>query len=735
MALQFTVLTARPTKDTLEFEFRVHHLISSPPPSAPAALTRAAQSKTLSDVLLPRRTRLAYDDHCRPRTSFSRRRTSGPIVRSYYQCRWLALQLELAFRHQVMPVFPRPPDPKLDRNPAHLDKMRAQIERWLNRLGSRSDVVANSSFEYFLSTSMTYRDAAFPEQASLSRFLNSMMSNSSDNGFHIYTPTFEIDEYDEDEFISQRKYLEKMESRFGELIEDMDTIRKLDQCFCRAYQAFVSSLSLAFGRQSLLGSLLQDSHHSTDIESAEKPLRILEHLCSNEVLEADELGRWSSIHVAGVIDEYRLTVGSVKSVINYRTKMLTQYDEAIKLYRRQEKYTNDLRAKYPSDAIIVRQANEVEVQSEKALALSRQEYRDAGYLLQMQLLLFEQEKARDIKRAFQDLAVRQLESARDQLRHLRAGLDHLRHGAPLSPSPHVRGCQSLPSTSSSLRSPPSVVPSSSAMRPVGSDSDDTDSPTENPRELLEDIVRRGLISSSSLSPFALIWRHDAPPHQRDPLAVGASGLSTLPGAQRANHGSRLASRQGHAVRRRHLKQQQDLTTINSPSKPSRKGKELDTSGISSRSQKRPSLDEGGPVERATNPSPWSSMRSSRGMASPPASPDLSSPTFTTSPTSSTTAAAATQKLPMAGAGGRDHQGGTSRDVSSDEALSADFSSALPSPPATSAGYSQEGLLPKKIDQPALYVSLNEQKIWAEEEDLGIIHHASIPNLDAYQHRR
>ncbi|KAJ2313381.1 hypothetical protein IWW52_004582, partial [Coemansia sp. RSA 2704] len=505
-------------------------------------------------------------------TAASSTRICRSIDRTWDQCEWLQQKIETSFRLQALPPFPERPSSKKATDQLYVERYRARIERWLNRLGTREHVCQSASMDYFISTKMSDKDVGSSAKQSFSSLLLNFFgggTTQNDRGFRIYAPISEIDDFDEDEEERRREYIASLEECAQELGVAVKNAHAQEEALGKGIVKAVLAITRAFKAEALLPSprdsevvltsgancdQLAAAHTSIDHQRLDVSLALLHNSAEAYYWSTKELATWKEFNVVDVLLEFNAMVGGVKEVMNHATQTLMLYEKAMLRHQTHEQRANSLRIQYPSADPSVKHANEQEAESEREMELAHQEYTDANEGASRELVRFERERAHGIHKALESMAAIELEAARTRCQELRALCRRIRGIQMIKDPPHPRTnigpmlWQAADSLYPSMPLTPGV--SASTSSPFA--------PTHTRASSTTAIASNQLVSSTSLS--------TRPAHKYS--ASTSSGTRTAGPATPSHRIHDLNIRRAHTMDDTDL-DEVDITNIGSRSKPGR----------------------------------------------------------------------------------------------------------------------------------------------------------------------
>ncbi|KAJ2550743.1 hypothetical protein IWW35_003141 [Coemansia sp. RSA 1878] len=454
MRYRYIVFRAQPKKESIAFSVYLEevvnpestrsNVVATPVTSPSDEYALAVQS--VSPLTVPANS-----------TDTANARVCRTIERTWDQCEWLHQKIETSFRLQALPPFPERPSAKKTANALYVERYRARIERWLNRLGARKDICNSASMDYFISAKLTDSDIGSSAKQSFSSLLLNMFGSSaahSDRGFKTYTPIGEIDDFDEDEEERRREYIASTEECAQELVAAIKNVHTQEEAFGKGIVKAAVAISKAFKVDTLLpcprnseasaasDSLATDSqlaaYTSVDHQRLDISLVLLQSSAEAQYWSTKELATWTEFNVVDVVMEYYAMVCGVKAVMNHTTQTMMLYEKAILRHQTYEQRANGLRVQYPSDTPSVKHANEQEAQAEREMDMAHQEYTDANDGASRELVRYERERAHGICKALESMANIELNAARARCQELRALCRRIRGVQMVKDPPHPR---------------------------------------------------------------------------------------------------------------------------------------------------------------------------------------------------------------------------------------------------------------------------------------------------------
>ncbi|KAJ2706462.1 hypothetical protein FB645_001607 [Coemansia sp. IMI 203386] len=377
--------------------------------------------------------------------------TCKTIDRTWDQCEWLHKKIQMSFRLQVLPPFPKMPSVKKAHDTLYIERQRARMERWLNRVGSREDLSRTGSMDYFISSKMTDKDVGGSSKQSFSSLFMNLFGGPAEQEFVVYTPIGDINDYNEDEEERKREYINNMEECAHELENAIKNMHVQEEAFGKGVVKATMAIEKAFdvdaiayvAREALLENAAPASFPESgpaDIkrDRLQVSLALLQSSAEAYYWSTKELSIWKEYNFVDTMAEYGLMVGNVKEVMNHSTQMLIMYEKAMQLYQGHVSKANSLRVQYPSETPSVKYANEQESQSERELELAQQEYTDACDMANTELIRYERERAQGMRKALENMASLELDSARARLQELKSLRRRIKSVQMTRDPPHPR---------------------------------------------------------------------------------------------------------------------------------------------------------------------------------------------------------------------------------------------------------------------------------------------------------
>ncbi|KAJ1733396.1 hypothetical protein LPJ72_002894 [Coemansia sp. Benny D160-2] len=382
--------------------------------------------------------------------------------------------IKTTFRLQVLPPFmERPSVKRAYSDPLYVERCRARIERWLNRLGSRDDISQSVTFDQFISEKFGDGDRKTGSKSAISSLLMTLFGSGpvgTDRGFRIYSPIGEISEYDEDEDERRREYISSMEDLACGLASAIRNMHLQEESLGKAIVKASIAIAKAFNADSLTlrdptqtqphavigsrpsngsdvdGITTADSKDSygrdrggIDHQRLQVSVALMQNSTEAHYWATKELGVWQDVNFVDVVTEYCcMMVGCVKDVMNHSTQTLMMYEKAVQRHQQAEYKANSFRIKYPSDTPTVKSANEVEAEAEREMELAHQEYVDSCDMATREFVRYERERTHGTIKALENMATVELEAARARREELRVLLRRIRSVQLIKEPPHAR---------------------------------------------------------------------------------------------------------------------------------------------------------------------------------------------------------------------------------------------------------------------------------------------------------
>ncbi|KAJ2547580.1 hypothetical protein EV175_005162, partial [Coemansia sp. RSA 1933] len=393
------------------------------------------------------------------------------IDRSWGQCEWLYEKIKTTFRLQVLPPFMNRPSMKRAYSDSlYVERYRARIERWLNRLGSRDDISQSVSFDQFIAEKFDDGGRRTGSKSSFSSLLMTLFGSGqtdTDRGFKLYSPIGEINEYDEDEEERRREYISAMEGSACDLataIRNMHSqeeslaksIVKVSLAIDKAYSVDAMNLTdhtesqnniAASGNQnsdpvysdSVSVASFAGHGQSIDRQRLKVSVALLQNSTDAHYWATKELGLWEDINLVDVVTEYCcLMVGGVKDVMNHSTQTLMMYETTVQRHQSAQDKANSLRVQYPSGTWAVKSANDTEAEMERERELAHQEYVDSCDMETREFVRYERERTHGTLKALENVATVELEAARARREELLSLVRRIRSVQLIKEPPHAR---------------------------------------------------------------------------------------------------------------------------------------------------------------------------------------------------------------------------------------------------------------------------------------------------------
>lgn len=303
-----------------------------------------------------------------------------------------------------------------------MERQRAKIERWLNRIGGRTDICLNSFVDHFFSAAKMDDDqvgksARTSLSSIFSKMFGSVSASERGGGFHIYTPIGDISDFDEDEQERRREYINHLEECTLELADAIKNTHSHED---------------ALGKSMVkLGIVAAKAYHEWAVTSVESDLAVrerdrlkvslamLQNNMESSYWTTREISLWKDFNLTDTMTELISMVDGVKQVMNHSTQTLIMYERAMQSHQSATIRANNLRIQYPSDTPTVKQANEREMEAEREMDLAHNEYTDSCDMATTEMVKYERLRVQGMYGALEGMAQLELDSARARVQELR----------------------------------------------------------------------------------------------------------------------------------------------------------------------------------------------------------------------------------------------------------------------------------------------------------------------------
>ncbi|KAJ2067432.1 hypothetical protein GGH13_005316 [Coemansia sp. S155-1] len=460
MRYRFIVFRAQSVKESINLSIYVEEIAQQAPSSSRTELAKAhSRAFPESEYISPEHSifslpasasSLASSSNASKQQQQQAETTCRTIERTWEQCEWLQQRVVSSFRLQVLPPFPARISTKRLTDLLYVERQRARIERWLNRLGSREDICNNGSMDRFVSpTKMADDEVAGGARTSFSSMLMGLFASSSDRDFKVYTPIGDINDYDEDEEERRRDYIRRTVEYANGLADAIKNMHAQEDSLGKSIVKVSLAISKAYREDCIDLQVSSDSDNSSDIDAnlTTSPtdrerlcvaLALLHNSSEAYYWSTKEVSLWKEYHLVDTMTEFCSMVDGVKDVINHSTQMLIMYEKTMQMYQSYESRANSLRIQYPSDTPSVKYANEQEVQAGREMELAHQDYTDACDMANGEMIRYERERTQGMCKALENTAVVELESARARCLELKALCRRIRGAQLVKDPPHPR---------------------------------------------------------------------------------------------------------------------------------------------------------------------------------------------------------------------------------------------------------------------------------------------------------
>ncbi|KAJ1956884.1 hypothetical protein EC988_001118 [Linderina pennispora] len=287
---------------------------------------------------------------------------------------------------------------------------------------------------------MSHDEVGGADKKSFSSKLFNMFTGIADQGFRMYTPIGDINDYDEDEEEQRREYILRVEEYTKNLADAMSNMHTQEEVLDKGVVKVTMAIENAFRSESMApyddGSVTKPE--GEDHERLTVSLGLLQNAAESNYWSNREVAVWKDFNFADTVMEYRTMLGGIKEVMNNATQTLIMYERAMQRQQGYSAKANNLRVQYPSDTPSVKYANEQEILAERELDLARQEYTDSCDMVKHELVRYERERAAGMCRALEHTAMLELESAKARMQELRAACRRIKNLQLVKDPPHAR---------------------------------------------------------------------------------------------------------------------------------------------------------------------------------------------------------------------------------------------------------------------------------------------------------
>ena len=363
------------------------------------------------------------------------------IFRPFSSFEWLHDRLNTRYPYLLIPPLPEY-QPSQTSQQDYADRKCAQLERYFNKILARHELESDSDLTYFLKD-----DAVLSGGASTAGALGTALSASSSRstspekkGYwsipllsHVLRPDYnqgfreyvvsDFVEDPEDRVVFERRkvYLSNMDFCFADLVRSMQDLLRLQDGMAKSVQQFGYVIKEQLGDSLLKDGRSEDEHWQNPLW---KPMDELYKLTKelkqvNQRRVIDETNQ-----VSDVFEEYAQTITSAKSVMNHRTDLLLEYNEALKTKLKKLERTEKAKLKVPINPEEVQECEADEVKAKEESDAKKDAFDKNNSELTKELSRFERDKGRDLKQAMDKYAAIQIRYAQEMHRLCEAALVH-----------------------------------------------------------------------------------------------------------------------------------------------------------------------------------------------------------------------------------------------------------------------------------------------------------------------
>ncbi|KAJ1862431.1 hypothetical protein LPJ73_000753 [Coemansia sp. RSA 2703] len=297
---------------------------------------------------------------------------------------------------------------------------------------------------------MTENDVGGSSKQSFSSMFMNLFSGAVEQEFRVYTPIGEINDYNEDEEEQRREYITRTEECAQELAVAMRNMHVQEEQFGKGIIKVTMAIEKSYHAETIayaareklvpwmVAANADNETGDTERDRLQVSLVLLQNSAEAYYWSTKELSIWKEYNFADNLTEFCTMVGGVKHVMNHSTQMLVLYEKAMQRHQADVSRANSLRVQYPSDTPSVKYANEQEAQSGRELELAQQEYTDACDMADSELIRYERERTQGVRKALENMALVELESARARCQELKALCRRIKSVQMVKDPPHPR---------------------------------------------------------------------------------------------------------------------------------------------------------------------------------------------------------------------------------------------------------------------------------------------------------
>ncbi|RKP17487.1 hypothetical protein ROZALSC1DRAFT_24152 [Rozella allomycis CSF55] len=243
-------------------------------------------------------------------------------LRTYEQIKWLHHEILKAQCEWILFQLPDPIDTHNLKKNGFLERKRAEMERFLNKLFSRKRIYTLDCVKTFLSSSSTSLDMQFKDHFSLS-MLDGFIKSNYERGLRIYRPPDSESDIFQDEFQQRCNYVLNLESLLATLHDQFNIMEK---------------------QKAVIG----DAERITkELVRFEGQIDIFNFYIESQVSLLNDQAFQETMVFGDVIHDYCRTIPLIKDLLNTRTNYLVEYMNRLKEFKQMKSKCENIQHKNP----------------------------------------------------------------------------------------------------------------------------------------------------------------------------------------------------------------------------------------------------------------------------------------------------------------------------------------------------------------------------------------------------
>ncbi|EPZ33959.1 hypothetical protein O9G_003480 [Rozella allomycis CSF55] len=303
-------------------------------------------------------------------------------LRTYEQIKWLHHEILKAQCEWILFQLPDPIDTHNLKKNGFLERKRAEMERFLNKLFSRKRIYTLDCVKTFLSSSSTSLDMQFKDHFSLS-MLDGFIKSNYERGLRIYRPPDSESDIFQDEFQQSLSSIE----------------------FSQLYSTLLPQIQTVASSQQVIG----DAERITkELVRFEGQIDIFNFYIESQVSLLNDQAFQETMVFGDVIHDYCRTIPLIKDLLNTRTNYLVEYMNRLKEFKQMKSKCENIQHKNP---VIEKELKNVSIglkNAEEKYLASQKKFQDIQDSLNKELVRYEKQKHLDLKTAILEYTQQQI---------------------------------------------------------------------------------------------------------------------------------------------------------------------------------------------------------------------------------------------------------------------------------------------------------------------------------------